>query len=173
MFSSFSLSPVMISYIGLLKPKFLPPCSFSCFPGGPDGNVSVCSWRPCLYFTKTIEAIIWKQTPATKSPNLTAFVPVLFALPACYTGWASLFSSFALSRMLLLEVSTSPSCIYNVSLYRLSSTRMQICSRIIRLNRRKQKFLWHMFFSCQDPFLSSSKELSKVTASACSWFISP
>lgn len=29
MFSSFSLSAVMISYIGLLKPKFLPPCSFS------------------------------------------------------------------------------------------------------------------------------------------------
>lgn len=111
------------------------------------------SWWPCLYFTKTIEAIRWKQTPATKSPNLPAFVPVLLALPTCYPGWESLFSSFALSRMLLLgEVSTSPSCIYNVSLYRLSSTRMQIGSRILRLNRRKQKFLW-IFFSCQESFL--------------------
>ena len=77
--------------------------------------VFLLSWWPWLHFTETIEAIKWKQTPATKSPNLTAFVPVLFALPACYPGWASLFSSFALSRMLLLEVSTSPSCIYNVS----------------------------------------------------------
>lgn len=64
--------------------------------------VFLLSWWPWLYFTETIEAIRWKQTPATKSPNLTAFVPVLFALPACYPGWASLFSSFALSRMLLL-----------------------------------------------------------------------
>ena len=131
------------------------------------------SWWHCLYFTKTIEAIRWKQMPATKSPNLPAFVPVLLALLTCSPGWASLFSCFALSRMLLLEeVSTSPSCICNVSLYRLSSTRMQICSGNLRLNRRKQKFLW-IFFSCQDPFLSSSREWSKVTVSACSWFISP
>lgn len=115
-----------------------------CSQNPVSSPVFILSWWPCSYLREKIEAIGWEQIASRHQiPNLSAFVPLLSALPLVKMDELSLFLFCP-----LMDVAPESILIFSgiyvllpcpLSSHSIGSSRRQKFSRIFILKRQKQK----------------------------------